>query len=206
MEESAGPDPRLGLKRLAEAIRCCRKCPLHRTRNRAVPGEGPHDAAIFFIGESPGKAEDREGRPFVGRAGKILDGLLSGIGLERARVFIGNVVKCRPLDVRGRDRRPTKEEIEACSPYLDKQLELIRPRIICALGDTATRYALKRHGLAEYTKYRIGELHGRVLKVGYSLLLPMYHPSAALYKARLMASMREDFERLRALISDFGIA
>ncbi|MEM3022233.1 MAG: uracil-DNA glycosylase [Candidatus Bathyarchaeia archaeon] len=203
MKESAGPDPRLELERLAEEIRRCRKCPLHRTRNRAVPGEGPHDAAIFFIGEGPGRAEDREGRPFVGRAGKALDGLLSGIGLERARVFIGNVVKCRPLDARGGDRRPTEEEIEACSPYLDKQLELIRPRIICALGDTATRYALKRYGLAAY---RIGELHGRTLRVGDSLLFPMYHPSAALYRARLMASMREDFERLRALTSDFGIA
>ncbi len=191
------------MERLAEAIRRCRKCPLHRARNRAVPGEGPHDAAIFFIGEGPGRAEDREGRPFVGRAGKVLDGLLSGIGLERARVFIGNVVKCRPIDARGGDRRPTEEEVKACSPYLDKQLELIRPRIICTLGDTATRYALKRYGLAPS---RIRELHGRALRVGDSILLPMFHPSAALYRARLMASMREDFGRLRALLSDLGIA
>lgn len=196
-------DPRLELERLAEAIRRCRRCPLHRTRHRAVPGEGPHDAAIFFIGEGPGRAEDREGRPFVGRAGKLLDELLSGIGLERARVFVGNVVKCRPIDALGRDRRPTEEEVRACSPYLDEQLALIRPKVICALGDTATRYALQRHGLPAS---RISELHGRPLRVGDRLLLPMYHPSAALYRARLRASMREDFERLRALISELGIA
>jgi uracil-DNA glycosylase family 4 len=202
MDGPIGSDPRLELERLARAIRRCKRCPLHRTRNRAVPGEGPHDAGIFFIGEGPGRTEDLKGRPFVGRAGGLLDELLSGIGLERARVFMGNVVKCRPVDARGGDRRPTEEEIEACSPYLDRQLELVKPEIICALGDTATRYALKKYGLAASS---IGELHGRALRIGGALLLPMYHPSAALYRARLKASMREDFEKLKALISELGI-
>jgi DNA polymerase len=202
MDGPIGSDPRLELERLARAIRRCKRCPLHRTRNRAVPGEGPHDAGIFFIGEGPGRTEDLKGRPFVGRAGGLLDELLSGIGLERARVFMGNVVKCRPVDARGGDRRPTEEEIEACSPYLDRQLELVKPEIICPLGDTATRYALKKYGLAASS---IGELHGRALRIGGALLLPMYHPSAALYRARLKASMREDFEKLKALISELGI-
>lgn len=203
MADPAASDPRLGLEELARAIRRCRRCPLHRTRNKAVPGEGPHDAAIFFIGEAPGRAEDLEGRPFVGRAGEVLDELLSGIGLERDRVFIGNVVKCRPTDSRGRDRRPTEGEIRACSPYLDRQLELIRPKVICPLGNTATRYALGKHGL---TASRISELHGRIIRADGVLLLPMYHPSAALYRARLRATMREDFERLRGIISGLGMA
>ena len=125
----------------------CTKCELHKSRTRAVPGEGPHDARIMFVGEGPGQNEDEQGRPFVGAAGKFLTELLESIGLKRTDVFITNIVKCRPPN----NRAPRKYEIEACNPYLQSQIRLINPRIVCALGTPAIttlmgdEYSASRH-------------------------------------------------------------
>lgn len=132
------------LRELEEEIRRCTKCPLHRHRAKAVPGEGDPNAKVFFIGEAPGRNEDLEGRPFVGAAGKLLNRLLELAGLSRSAVFITNVVKCRPPG--NRDPRP--EEIEACAPYLDRQLAAVRPDIVVTLGRHSTAYLLGRAGYA----------------------------------------------------------
>jgi DNA polymerase len=142
------------LQDLNSKILVCTLCPLSQTRQNAVPGEGPTNARMMFIGEGPGRQEDLDGRPFVGRAGKFLDECLQSIGLRREQVFITNIVKCRPTEKSGnwvKDRKPATEEVEACAPYLSKQVELLNPDIICTLGDTAKSQIFKR--------FEIGRAH-----------------------------------------------
>jgi DNA polymerase len=191
----------LNIRELHEKIMACTLCHLCRTRSKAVPGEGPANASVMFIGEGPGRQEDLEGRPFVGRAGKFLDECLQSIGLKRESVFITNIVKCRPSEKSGswvRDRKPTKEEIEACSPYLDRQLELVKPEIVCTLGDTASSQIFKRYNMEEDT---IGHIHGRLYLAGAMKLIPLYHPAAALYDNNLRQIVIIDFQRLRQVLS-----
>jgi len=191
----------LSIRELHEKIMACTLCHLCRTRSKAVPGEGPANASVMFIGEGPGRQEDLEGRPFVGRAGKFLDECLQSIGLMRERVFIANIVKCRPSEKSGswvRDRKPTKEEIAACSPYLDRQLELVKPEIVCTLGDTASSQIFKRYSMEEDT---IGHIHGRLYLAGAMKLIPLYHPAAALYDNNLRQIVMIDFQRLRQVLS-----
>ena len=125
---------------ISAAIAACERCKLAETRIKVVPGEGSHEAEVMFIGEAPGREEDVQGRPFAGRAGKLLDRLLAEIGIGRNRVFIGNVLKCRPTSPEGKDRKPTEQEVSACSHFLESQIEKIKPKVICTLGDTATQY------------------------------------------------------------------
>jgi DNA polymerase len=156
----------------------------------------------MFIGEGPGRNEDLEGRPFVGRAGQFLEECLASIGLRKDAVFICNVVKCRPIERSAgtvRDRKPTEDEIDACSPYLDHQIRLLKPRIICTLGDTATAHVFKRYGLKVDT---IGRIHGRAYQVGELTIIPLYHPAAALYAAPLKDTILADFRRLRELLKE----
>jgi len=155
----------------------------------------------MFIGEGPGRQEDLEGRPFVGRAGKFLDECLQSIGLNREQVFITNIVKCRPTEKAGnwvKDRKPTTEEIAACKPYLDKQVELLKPEVICMLGDTARLQVFKRFGLEEDT---IGHVHGRLFLAGSVRVVPLYHPAAALYDNSLRQIIMIDFQSLRRVLS-----
>ena len=182
--------------KLSKLILNCKKCHLHSTRKNTVPGEGPLNARIMFVGEAPGRMEDIEGRPFVGRAGKLFNELLEEAGLSRRRVFIGNILKCRPVSNEGRDRRPTKVEIGVCSPYLEKQLEIIKPKIICALGLTSATYLLKKQGTRPST---IGEVHGREFRIDSFLIIPSYHPAAVLYVPDLKNSIKEDFKKIRNL-------
>lgn len=189
------------LRDLNEKIMVCTLCHLSETRHAAVPGEGPTNAKIVFIGEGPGRQEDLEGRPFVGRAGKFLDECLQSIGLQREQVFITNIVKCRPTEKAGnwaRDRKPTTEEIAACKPYLDRQIELLRPEVICTLGDTARSQVFKRFGLEEDT---IGHVHGRLFLAGSVRVVPLYHPAAALYDNSLRQIIMIDFQSLRRVLS-----
>jgi len=191
----------LSIHELHEKIMACTLCHLCETRNKAVPGEGPANASVMFIGEGPGRQEDLEGRPFVGRAGKFLDECLQSIGLKREHVFITNIVKCRPSEKSGnwvKDRKPTKEEIAACSPYLDRQLELVKPEIVCTLGDTASSQIFKRYNMEEDT---IGHIHGRLYLAGAMKLIPLYHPAAALYDNNLRQIVMIDFQRLRQVLS-----
>ncbi len=167
----------------------CTKCELHKSRTNAVPGEGPYDARIMFVGEGPGQNEDEQGRPFVGAAGKFLTELLESIGLNRSIVFITNIVKCRPPN----NRAPRKPEIEACNPYLQSQIKLINPRIVCALGTPAITTLIG-------DEYSASRFHGKPLTKGRVTLLPMYHPAAALYDASLKETLFHDFQILKKLL------
>jgi len=177
------------LEELNRQIAACQRCRLGQMRTRAVPGEGPPDAQIMFIGEAPGFHEDRQGRPFVGAAGKFLDELLASIGLKREEVFIANVIKCRPPG--NRDPRP--DEIAACRPYLDKQIELIRPRIIVTLG----RFSMARY----FPGASISRIHGQPKRVGNVIYYPMFHPAAALHQPRWRSMVEEDIQRIPELLA-----
>lgn len=182
---------------LRSQIVSCHRCHLSRTRTNAVPGDGPRKTELMFVGEAPGRTEDAQGKPFVGRAGRILDQLLNLIGVERNAIFIGNIVKCRPISSSGGDRRPTKEEISICSPYLDQQISIIGPSFICTLGDTSTRYILEKYRIKPE---RISKLHGRIFDVGSMKIIPMFHPAAILYRRELEEAMKEDFRILESLL------
>ncbi|GAB7016619.1 uracil-DNA glycosylase family protein [Methanogenium cariaci] len=182
-----------------EAVRTCTRCPLAETRTNAVPGEGPVPARILFIGEAPGRNEDTKGVPFVGRAGNILNGLLEEIGVVRDEVFITNIVKCRPP----KNRDPNPEEIEACRPYLDSQLSLIRPMVIVPLGRFAMRWVLESYGIAPGP---ISEVHGKIFRIqtitGERVVIPVYHPAATIYRPAFREILAADFETIRSVIED----
>jgi uracil-DNA glycosylase family 4 len=176
------------LKALAAEVAQCTRCLLHRGRTRAVPGEGPENANILFIGEAPGFHEDQQGRPFVGAAGKFLEELLASIGLKREDVFIANVIKCRPPG----NRDPLPEEIDACQQFLDRQIELIQPKLIVTLG----RFSMAR----AFPKARISEVHGQPRKISGVVYYPMYHPAAALHQPSLRRTVEEDMLRIPQLL------
>jgi len=178
------------LEALAAEIARCTRCPLHHGRTKAVPGEGPENAEIMFIGEAPGFYEDQQGRPFVGAAGQFLEELLESIGLKREQVFIANVIKCRPPG----NRDPLPEEIEACKPFLDRQIELIKPRLVVTLG----RYSMAR----VLPKARISSVHGQPIKVGGVIYYPMYHPAAALHQPSLRRDVEADMRRIPELLRE----
>jgi len=177
------------LEELNRQIAVCQRCRLGQMRTRAVPGEGPPDAQIMFIGEAPGFHEDRQGRPFVGAAGKFLDELLASIGLKREDVFIANVIKCRPPG----NRDPHPDEIAACRPYLDRQIELIRPRLIVTLG----RFSMARY----FPGASISRIHGQPKRVGGVIYYPMFHPAAALHQPRWRSLVEEDMKRIPELLA-----
>jgi DNA polymerase len=183
------------LKRVAAEVSECTKCALHYSRKNAVPGEGPANAEIMFIGEGPGFHENEQGRPFVGAAGKFLDELLAKISMKRADVFIANVVKCRPPG----NRDPQPEELAACSGYLERQIKALNPKVIVTLG---------RFSMAHFLpNAKISEIHGQAIKVKgrsdvqYPLIIAMYHPAAALHQQSLRSTIEADFARLPALIA-----
>ena len=170
-------------------------CPLAESRTNLVFGSGNADADLMFIGEAPGANEDRQGKPFVGHAGKLLDRLLAEIGLDREDAFIANVLKCRPPA----NRDPTPAEIEECSPHLFRQIELIEPRVICTLGNFATKLLTgKSEGITKvHGRPQTRELAGRTLR-----LYPIYHPAAALRAEPMLETLREDFARLPSLLAE----
>ena len=167
----------------------CRKCELAKYRTRVVPGEGAEDADIVFIGEAPGWHEDQQGRPFVGAAGKFLDELIQSIGLTRKQVYICNVIKCRPPD----NRDPLPEEIEACRPWLDEQLQLLHPKMIITLG----RFSMAKFFPGE----SISKIHGKERKHNGVLWYPMYHPAAALHQQKLRYTIEQDMLRVPSLLA-----
>jgi uracil-DNA glycosylase len=192
---SNASERREALKELLMTARACTRCrELAATRTTVVFGAGNADADLMFVGEAPGANEDLQGLPFVGAAGKLLETLLGEIGLSRADVFIANVLKCRPPG--NRDPRPG--EIENCTPYLIRQVELVEPRVICTLGNFATK--LLRNDPAGITR-----VHGRaeVCTIGAHTvrIFPVYHPAAALYTPRTLEALREDFHALPAVLA-----
>src|SRR3954447_24168349 len=190
------PDERReALKLVYQQARGCMNCPeLAATRTQVVFGAGHADADLMFVGEAPGANEDRQGLPFVGQAGKLLDQLLGEIGLERSEVFVANVLKCRPPG----NRDPHPVEIENCQAYLMRQLELIEPKVVCTLGNFATK-------LLRGDPAGISRVHGRaeVRIVGRRAvrLFPIFHPAAALYTRSMVDTLRADFARLPELLA-----
>lgn len=177
------------LENVSQEVSVCTRCILSYSRKKAVPGEGPANAAIMFIGEGPGFHENEQGRPFVGAAGKFLDELLAGIGMQRTQVFITNVVKCRPPG----NRDPLPEELEACKEYLERQIQAINPGVIVTLG---------RYSMAHFLpNARISEVHGQAMHVRGRLIVPMYHPAAALHQGSLKPVIERDFSLLPELIA-----
>ncbi len=183
------------LNEIKKQVLSCDKCTLCVNRINAVPGEGSCNAAIMFVGEAPGANEDKQGRPFIGQAGKLLDKLLAMISLQREDVFITNIAKCRPPQ----NRVPAKEEIEACRPYLMAQISAIKPKVIVPLGSPSVKTLLG-------SSFTIGGVHGKLqIKEGIRYL-PMYHPAAYLHKRSpdLLEAMKNDFKELKKLSSQLG--
>jgi DNA polymerase len=172
------------LAALCKRVETCPDCDLAKTRTKAVPGEGPDDAEIMFIGEGPGYYEDRSGRPFVGEAGKLLVRVLASIGMTREQVYITNVVKCRPPG----NRDPLRDEIEACDKYLEEQLKLIDPVVVVTLG----RFSMARFFPGE----SISRIHGQPKEIGGRVVLPFFHPAAALHQVRFMQPFEDDFKKI----------
>jgi len=185
----AGPEGCADLGALVEYIGDCRRCALAETRTRLVFGSGDPHARLMFVGEAPGKHEDLTGEPFVGAAGRFLDELLGSIGLARDQVFIANMVKCRPPG----NRDPEPAEIETCSPFLARQIELVDPVVIAPLGRFAAHYILK-------TTAPITSIRGRLYRVDGRRVVPVFHPAAALYDGSKRGVLEDDFRRLRAVL------
>jgi DNA polymerase len=174
------------LEALAIQIRSCVQCPLHASRTKAVPGEGSPSARVMLIGEAPGRDEDQRGQPFVGAAGRFLDQLLAGSGVERSDLFITNTVKCRPEN----NRTPRKREVDTCtSLYLFEQIELINPALIMLLGSVATKKLLGVNS--------VNEVRGRVIEHNNRKYLAGYHPAASFYRDDMAENIRQDFALLR---------
>ena len=173
---------------LVQEIKTCTLCRLSETRTNAVPGEGSRTADIVFVGEGPGYYEDRDGRPFIGPAGKFLDELLASIGLRREDVYIANMIKCRPPN----NRDPLPGEIDACKPYLDRQFEMISPKVLVTLG----RFSFARFFPGE----SISKARGKPRRRDGLVVYPMYHPAAALHNPKLRDVIENDFKNLPSLI------
>ena len=187
--------------KLAEEVKACRRCGLWRSRRNAVVGEGSADTSIMLIGEAPGYNEDLLGRPFVGLAGKVLDELLTSVGLSRGEVYIGNVLKCRPPD----NRDPLPDEVSTCTFFLDRQIEIIKPRVVITLGRHSTSYILSKIGLKAkgITRLRGKIISGNLLNLNV-FIIPTYHPAAALYNPRLRKELEEDFKLLKLKLKEIG--
>jgi uracil-DNA glycosylase len=176
------------LVQIAKEVSTCQKCALYHSRRLAVPGEGPANSEVMFIGEGPGFHENEQGRPFVGAAGNFLNELLAEGGLKRQDVWIGNVVKCRPPG----NRDPLPEELSACDEYLERQIEAINPKIIITLG---------RFSMGKYMPgAKISSVHGQMRRVGDRFVIAMFHPAAALHQAALKPAIMKDFGQLPKLL------
>ncbi|MHC4648703.1 MAG: uracil-DNA glycosylase [Planctomycetota bacterium] len=198
-ENDAAAQAAAELERIASDVCGCRKCPLGSSRTNAVPGEGNPNARIMFVGEAPGADEDAQGRPFVGRAGQLLDRIIEACGLKRSQVFIGNVLKCRPPE--NRDPRP--EEIVSCLPYLQSQIEIINPEVIVALGAHATRTLLN-------TNKSIGQLRGQFHEYYSGIGRPPIKLMATYHTAYLLRNYSDDnrrrvWEDMKKVLAELGL-
>jgi uracil-DNA glycosylase family 4 len=177
------------LQDLSLDLKDCRRCRLASGRTQVVFGVGNPHASIMFVGEAPGFYEDRQGEPFVGAAGRLLNELLEGVGLSRSDVYIANVIKCRPPD----NRDPLPDEVETCKPFLFQQIEMIKPKVVCTLGNFAMQTLLGK-------KIGIMKVRGQVFEVQGFFVFPMLHPAAALHQGSLNEPLREDFRKLKTFL------
>ncbi|MDZ7798151.1 MAG: uracil-DNA glycosylase [Patescibacteria group bacterium] len=182
------------MKLIKEEVIACKRCELNKTRTLPVIGQGSHEAKIMFVGEAPGAQENKTGRPFCGAAGKVLDQLLESIGAEREEIYIGNILKCRPPS----NRNPELEEIESCTPYLDRQIEIIQPRAIAALGNFSARYLMEKYGLEDLIQ-GISKMKGQVFSPSGQdfKLIPLFHPAVATYNRHKFDDLAQDFKILK---------
>lgn len=186
-------NPAEELEKISREVSLCENCDLHYSRKNSVPGEGPADAEIMFIGEGPGFHENEQGRPFVGAAGKYLEELLASINLTRSDVYITNVVKCRPPG----NRDPQASELSSCSDFLDRQIHIINPKVIVTLG----RFSMGKF----FSNAKISDVHGRASNIRGRLIVAMYHPAAALHQPSLKPVVEADFLRIPELITQAGL-
>ncbi len=184
------------LRKVRDGVVALKESPLYqyRTENKYFPviGEGNHDAKIMFIGEAPGENEAKTGRPFCGRAGQVLEELLKSVGIDRKDVYITNIVKDRPP----KNRDPLPDEIAMYAPFLDRQIEIIKPQVVATLGRFAMTYVMNRYGL-EWETAPISVLHGKIMQANTFKLLPLYHPAAAIYNQQLLTTLEQDFQLLK---------
>lgn len=188
------------LEKIKGEVLGCKKCSLYKARIEGgfypVIGEGNHQAKILFCGEAPGLQEAKTGRPFCGAAGRILDELLESIGIEREEVYVSNIVKDRPP----KNRDPLPEEIAACSPYLLRQLEIIKPKVICPLGRYSMKFLMEKFGIGDRVE-PISKLHGKVFEIntsfGPATLIPFFHPAVATYHFSMKQTLKQDFQILK---------
>ncbi|NIU84736.1 MAG: uracil-DNA glycosylase [Candidatus Thorarchaeota archaeon] len=180
--------------KIVENIKTCKKCGLWKERTNAVPGEGSLDAEIMFIGEAPGREEDVHGRPFVGRAGELLDKFLGEIELQRKDVYITNILKCHPPG----NRDPKQEEIEQCLPYLKEQMRVINPSLIVTLGRFATSSLLVQKTTQVL---KISQVRGKLFELKEKIVIPTYHPAAALYNPSLQGTLEKDFRKIKSIVT-----
>jgi len=185
-------EKRQELEELRLAIEDCHRCPLGETRNKFVFGEGRADARLMFVGEAPGREEDRQGRPFVGRAGGLLTRMIKAMGLERGDVFIGNILKCRPPE----NRTPTLAEMAVCLPYIMQQIRIIQPEIVCALGATALK------GLLRDPRASISRMRGKFIQWEGLKLMPTYHPA---YLLRSPGEKRKSWEDVQKMMAELDL-
>jgi len=187
------------LKKVKDEVLALSSSPLYaeRIKNKYFPviGEGSHSAPIMFVGEAPGENEAKTGRPFCGRAGKVLDELLASVGIARKDVYVTNIVKDRPPD----NRDPLPDEIAAYAPFLDRQIEIIKPKVVATLGRFSMQYVMNRYGL-EFELDSISKLHGKVFNAKDFKFIPLYHPASAIYNQHLLPTLKEDFKVLKILI------
>ena len=187
------------LKKIKEEVLTLTNSPLYaeRIKNKYFPviGEGNHSAEIMFVGEAPGENEAKTGRPFCGRAGKILDELLQSVGIERKDVYVTNIVKDRPP----KNRDPLPDEIALYAPFLDRQIEIIKPKVVATLGRFSMQYLMSRYGL-EFELDSISKLHGKIFSTKDFQLAPLYHPAAAIYNQYLLDTLKEDFKILKTIL------
>jgi DNA polymerase len=183
----------MDLVELHDSLRECKACRLAAGRTQVVFGAGNPNASVMFVGEAPGFHEDRQGIPFVGAAGKLLTELLESAGLSRLEIYIANVIKCRPPQ----NRNPQTDEVETCKPFLLEQIRLIKPRLVCSLGNFAMQTLLGR-------KIGITKVRGQIFQLENFTLFPLLHPAAALHQGNLIASLREDFQKLKKMLDEFS--
>jgi DNA polymerase len=182
------------LNRIHEEIRNCKKCRLHETRTNTVPGEGPIEAKAMICGQAPGRTEDKEGRPFVGRAGRVLNKALNSIKVAREDLFITSPIKCFPP----KNRPPRSDELNTCRSYLDEQIQIIKPKIIVALGNYALQTLLNR-------KVAVSQVHGKPLKEKEFIVFPTFHPAAAMRFPKIDAQFERDFKSLKELLTELDL-
>jgi DNA polymerase len=187
------------MRQVKDDVTLCRKCCLYKKALNPVIGQGSHDAQIMFIGEGPGANEDKTGIPFCGRAGKILDELLKSIDIKREDVYIANIVKHRPPG----NRDPKLEEISACVAYLDRQIDIIKPRVICPLGRFAAYYIMEKFDLKDNIE-EISKMHGKSYEVqaphGSMAVIPLYHPAVAIYNIHMLPEIKKDFKKIKSIL------